>query len=156
MPAIKALAGDTLANLVDEARLFEAADLNAIGITDALVPGVVLQLPARTTNLLRERVQRKPTVPPVVALFGQTWTDLALQELGDEQRLFELCDANQAGITDDVAAGQLLNVPQADVGQRRTISYLKARRPASNRASTIAGTEEGIEFWAIEFDFTVS
>lgn len=154
---IRVLNGHELADLVGEDQIFEAADLNGIGITEALVPGVTLTIPKQPApQLTLERRQRtsRAAVKRVVA--GQTWVDIVLQELGDELRLFELCDLNDAGITDDLAPSTVVQAPEADASKATVVNTLRARKPASIHYGTGDAQPEGIEFWAIEFDFVVS
>lgn len=159
MPLIKVLDGHELADLVQEELQFEAADLNGIGITDALPVGVVVQLPAaRPALLVNEQRPSRASRPVVKTVDGQTWIDLALQELGDEEGLFELCDLNGAGITDDVVAGTVIETPAHALDKQKVVNLLRVYRPASGGNQTPGGNlvEEGVEHWGIEFDFEVS
>lgn len=161
MPTIKALNGSNLADFVSDDRLFDMADLNDLGITDDLTPGVMLSLPNGVTqaNLYDEVMPLSPSPVITKALNGQTWVDLVLQELGDEMRLFELCDLNDAGITDDLLAGAVIDCPDYESVKRNIVSTLRASKPASASYLTLGPgepLEEGIEFWAIEYDFIVS
>ena len=97
----------------------------------------------------------------VTVSYGQTWLDLALQELGDMERAIELAQLNNRAITDDLQAGEELLVPDFDSEKRSIIQLFrnKANRPASGDTFIAAdpGSDgEGIEFWAIENDFVVS
>lgn len=160
MPSIKVLDGHELVDLTDEEKLFEAADLNAIGITDVLTAGVILSVPERSPHKLNDEViQPRIKVPVVKAQHGQTWTDLSMQELGDEERVFELADANDAGITEEVEIGVELITPVLAAEKKSIVNVLKVTRPASGALPNPPGgnlLEQGIEFWAIEFDFVVS
>lgn len=161
MQTIKILNGHELSDIVDEEKLFEAADINGISITDALVPGVVITVPTPAKKNLQKEALIQPGAQQITArsLAGQTWVDLALQQLGDEERLFELCDLNNAGITDQLAAGTVVIATAYEVDKKTTVYALKANKPASSESLTASGgevVEEGIEFWAIEFDFVVS
>lgn len=132
MPTINVLNGHVLSDLADEQLLFEAADLNGIGITDALVAGVTLQVPVRAINKtdllgLTKRAQEVT----VLAIAGQTWIDLALQQLGDEQKLFDLCDANAAGITDLLTGGETIKSIAVDFSKRRLVNEMQKAKPSS-------------------------
>jgi hypothetical protein len=156
MQAIKILYGHTLSDLVADEQLFEAADLNGIGITDALIPGVVLTVPSRNKKQLQdERLAKLPKPNIVKSLNGQAWIDIALQELGDEGRIFELADKNGVGITDKLVADTVCICPEPESRKKRTVSLLQNKRPASDRDAN-GEVQEGIEFWAIEYDFVVS
>jgi hypothetical protein len=158
MLAIKALYGQSLADVVYEEQLFEAADLNGGSITDALTAGDQVNVPVMAPrNLTNELVA--PKVKPVVAkaMYGQTWVDLVVQQLGTEERLFELTDLNGAGITDVLQAGTIVETPTLELDKKSIVNVMQLNRPASDKATNPGATvEEGIEYWAVEFDFTVS
>jgi hypothetical protein len=89
--------------------------------------------------------------------YGQSLIDIALQMLGDEERLFELCDLNDAGITECIEAGRDVIAPDFDVTKKQIVNTLKATNPASFVCEEPVETIlEGIGYWAIEFDFKVS
>jgi hypothetical protein len=98
----------------------------------------------------------------VTVSYGQTWLDIAMQELGDIERTIELAQLNGRSITDPLEAGEILIVPDFDSAKKRIVQLLrnKANNPAS--AHTLiavdpdTGGNEGIEFWAIENEFVVS
>lgn len=94
-------------------------------------------------------------MPTTKVLHGQTWIDIALQEVGDEHRLFELCDLNNSGITDDIAAGYVATTPDFESNKKSIVNTLRKVRPASG-ISIAEELMEGIEYWGIEFDFVVS
>ena len=98
----------------------------------------------------------------VTVSYGQTWLDIAMQELGDIERIVELARLNGRSITDALVAGEVLNVPAFDSAKRSIVQLFlsRANKPASG-ATFIAvnpdtGHNEGIEFWALENDFVVS
>jgi hypothetical protein len=91
-------------------------------------------------------------------LSGQTIIDMAVQELGDASRAFELAVLNGLSLTDDLSVGQVLSIPDAAKEQRSTVQMFKdkANAPASaDKEGLMIGKEDGIEFWAIEKDFEV-
>ena len=97
----------------------------------------------------------------VTVSYGQTWLDIAMQELGDVERVMELTLLNGRSLTDSLQAGEVLNVPDFDVSKRRLIQLFanSANKPASGEsfnADDAVSIGEGIEFWAIENDFVVS
>jgi hypothetical protein len=98
----------------------------------------------------------------VTVSYGQTWFDIAMQELGDIERVVELAQANGRSITDALEAGEVLNVPAFDSTKRSIVQLFltQANKPASGDTSIVAdpdtGGNEGIEFWALENDFIVS
>jgi hypothetical protein len=158
MKEVKVLHGHELSDLTDEHTLFDAADLNGIGITDELTPGAILTLPNQKKKKLTNELVA-PVIQPVTtkAFDGQTWVDLVLQQLGDEERLFEMCDKNDAGITDDIIPGATIQSPEFEASKKGIVNALKARRPASDLVVQLGEPlPEGIEYWAIELDFEVS
>jgi hypothetical protein len=157
MPTTKVLYGHELADLCDESLLFETADLNNISITDALTPGVRLSVPAASRKKLDdEKIEAIEKPVTVKAIAGQTWVDLAMQQLGDEERIFELCDNNKAGITDEVEAQKVIKFPSLASEKKRIVNILSVIKPSSMFYGTGDLAPDGIEFWAIEFEFLVS
>jgi hypothetical protein len=96
----------------------------------------------------------------VTVAYGQTWLDIAMQELGDIERTIELAQLNGRSITDALEAGEILNVPDFDTSRRSIVQLFRnnANKPASgdNMIADTGTVGEGIEFWAIENDFVVS
>lgn len=96
----------------------------------------------------------------VTVSYGQTWLDIAMQELGDTERALELAQLNGRAITDDLQSGEVLLVPDYDLEKRNIIQVFRnaANRPASGDTLSAEpdSTGEGIEFWALENDFIVS
>jgi hypothetical protein len=97
----------------------------------------------------------------VTVSYGQTWIDIALQELGDVERLVELALVNGRSLTDNLQAGEVLDVPDYDIAKRTLVQLFTniANKPASGETLITQDTVslgEGIEFWAIENDFVVS
>jgi hypothetical protein len=155
MQSIKVLSGHELADLADEELVFAIADINGIGITDALVPGVTLLVPEKK-EAITKRIVVKPQPKTVTAIAGQTWIDIALQETGDEERLFELADLNLVGVTDDITPGSKLISANANGDKQGIVNVFIQRKPSSLHYSTGNPAPEGIEYWAIEYDFKVS
>jgi hypothetical protein len=150
---------DSLATLCGEELLFEAADLNGIGITDALVPGVQLSLPtaAVTPAITSEFITRAEAVSNLVTVLpGQTWADMVIQQLGDEERLFELVDLNGVGITNDLVPGTTITSAKTATNKASIVKALALRKPGSLFRGIDDAAPEGIEYWAIEVDFIVS
>lgn len=157
MQDIKVLYGHELADLTQEELLFEAADINGIGITDALTPGVVISVPDPIVSKSKSKIESTVVKSnSVKAIAGQVWVDLVLQQLGDEERIFELCDLNDAGITDDIIAGTVVEAPVEEAERRRLVNVMKRIKPASLYYGVGDPEPEGIEYWAIEIDFMVS
>jgi hypothetical protein len=98
----------------------------------------------------------------VTVSYGQTWFDIAMQEMGDVERTIELAQLNGRSITDPLEAGEVLMVPDFDSAKKSIVQLLrnKANNPASGdtliAVDPDTGSNEGIEFWALENDFVVS
>lgn len=92
-------------------------------------------------------------------LNNQSLFDIAIQTLGSAEAAFDIALANNISITDDLEVGQTLQIPQAvtDYVRKQTVNYYKINdiKPATAIDSTMA-VPEGIEFWAIEYDFVIS
>jgi hypothetical protein len=63
----------------------------------------------------------------VTALEGQTLADIAIQETGTVEGLFELAMANAKSITDLPTAGEKLAVPEDLPNVREIADYYRAR-----------------------------
>jgi hypothetical protein len=159
MQAIKVLYGHELTDLVEEEFLFLTADLNDMGITDNLIVGSIIIIPS-----LIKRNLKKETIKPAAkeirtrVLNGQAWVDLVLMLTGDEERLFEICDLNEMGITDEIIAGTIIKSIDSAFDKKGVVNALRFAIPASilNQPMNEEPSTEGIEFWAIEFDFMVN
>jgi hypothetical protein len=92
----------------------------------------------------------------VIVGAGQTLIDITLQELGDEERIFEMADANNCGITDDLTAGVHLNSLLVDTDKISIVKVLQQRKPSSLYYGTGDPAPDGIGYWGIEIDFIVS
>lgn len=95
----------------------------------------------------------------VQLLDNQRMIDIAMQELGDVERIFEIAIMNGSSITDDFAPGDVLEVPLYNSAQVGIISVLKATslKPASafdELLNTIP--PGGIGYMKIERDFIAS
>ena len=67
---------------------------------------------------------------------GQTLLDIAVQELGALEAVFDLADANGLHITDTLAAGQVLVVPESAAQRLELVGYYAAR---AHRVNTGGG-----------------
>jgi hypothetical protein len=103
--------------------------------------------------------QPESAIKQVPVLPGQTLIDIALQELGDCEQLFELAKMNNISATDDLAAGSLVFVPDYSLDKKELVKLFAnpMNKPASSRSNiTIPTGPEGIDYWGIEIDFVVS
>lgn len=98
----------------------------------------------------------------VTVSYGQTWLDIAMQELGDIERTIELVRLNNRALSDELEAGEELLVPDFDSKKRSIIQLFRnaANKPASGYTFVDPEqpdpTDEGVELWAIENDFVLS
>ena len=94
----------------------------------------------------------------VKILDGQTLVDIAIQELGDGERVMELATLNEMNITDDLVSGEYVDVPEYDKSKRSMVNLFKddANKPASGMYPTPGVLpQQGIGYWIIETDFVV-
>lgn len=89
----------------------------------------------------------------------QSTFDIAIQQCGSIEAVFNMTLLNDISVTDDLSTGNPLTIP--DPKDDRVVSYYTINKitPATaitldEVAHTIA--EEGIEFWAIGYDFIIS
>jgi hypothetical protein len=95
-------------------------------------------------------------VKTVKILAGQTMADIAVQELGDVSRVFEISELNDKPITEELMPGSYLTLPVAATDKRYLTQLFSdpANKPAS-ACDAEAGALEGIDYWALEIDFVV-
>ncbi len=90
----------------------------------------------------------------------QSIFDIALQQCGTLEAAFEIAAMNDCSLTDDLTTGDDMAVPQASndavVKQYAVNNILPATGITQDEINDMMGTGEGIEFWAIEYDFIVS
>ncbi len=63
---------------------------------------------------------------------GQSLVDVAIQELGSVEALFDLADANGLAITDELTPGRVLVVPDSAAAVPAVVSYFSARQQRIN------------------------
>lgn len=87
---------------------------------------------------------------------GQNLMDLAIQHLGDQSGVFDLAMKNDVSMTDPVAPGTKLDLP--DVIDNQVTGYFAEKQlfPATNNAESEILTVGGIGYMGIEIDFIVS
>ena len=96
----------------------------------------------------------------VTVLHNQTIFDLAVQYCGTALAAFDIAKANNLTLTDDLEAGQLLELPAVDYGYSDIVNYFEGKKhqPATawnSENSTVQPSAEGISYWAIRLDFEV-
>ncbi len=86
----------------------------------------------------------------------QVLMDMAIQFSGSAESLVSFANLNGLGITDDVLPGTLLMM--ADVFDPKVLKYLTdgKYKPTTVFPDDDELTGEGIEYWAIEYDFIIS
>ncbi|HLO59065.1 MAG TPA: hypothetical protein VK172_14690 [Lentimicrobium sp.] len=97
----------------------------------------------------------------VKILKGQTLADIAIQETGELAGLFQIAFKNGISLTDDLAAGEVIQVDDLDIN----ISELRKIRLDNVVPATAFGyvvNEEGEEpildgigYWSVGMDFIV-
>ncbi|MRI63996.1 hypothetical protein EDM00_08350 [Ornithobacterium rhinotracheale] len=93
----------------------------------------------------------------IIVLHKQSLFDVCLMHTGSIAGIFELAEANNLSITDDVEAGQRLELPQVIAQDADILNYYTAKniQPATALEEYIEKLE-GISYWAINQDFKVS
>ena len=97
----------------------------------------------------------------ITVLHNQSLLDLALQHTGSIESVFELAEANNLNITDDVQAGAPLYLGEGLGVRNEILNYYTAKnlQPAtafSKEDEQVFERLEGISIWAINLDFIVS
>lgn len=90
----------------------------------------------------------------------QSLFDLSMQHGGSFEAAFDIAEGNDLSLTDDLEVGQELILQQ--VNNTKVVQYYDVNniQPATSvtndELNAMLGMGEGIEFWAIEYDFIVS
>ena len=94
----------------------------------------------------------------MIVLEGQSLLDIAIQCCGSAEAAYDIAVLNGLSIADDLVAGRELSIPAAV--NSSVVSYYtqKGIRPATNITTEAENAliEEGVEFWAIEYDFVIN
>lgn len=94
----------------------------------------------------------------MIVLEGQSLIDVAIQCCGSAEAAYEIAVLNGLSITDDLAAGRELNIPTAV--NATIVSYYtqKGIKPATGITTEAENAliGEGIEYWALEYDFVIN
>lgn len=89
----------------------------------------------------------------------QSIFDVAVQHCGSFEAAFDIAALNNIGLTDDLAAGNSLALPEpTDSAAVRTLAVnrqLPATGCTQEEILDVTGQGEGIEFWIVESDFIV-
>lgn len=89
-------------------------------------------------------------------LTRQSLADVCIQQLGGISAWFQLAWANNIGITDELAAGDVLQTDMPIVASD-IVDFYAARniKPATSLTATELTTLEGIGYWVIGLDFKI-
>ncbi|MBS2100716.1 LysM peptidoglycan-binding domain-containing protein [Carboxylicivirga linearis] len=139
-----------------------AAD-NDISMTDVLTPGMELKIDDsisfKSLKAITIAMQTTELPNQAVAEPYQNMFDLALQLYGSLQGVFQLAKDNDKDMTSEINPGEILK-GRKDPIDKLVYEFYKGRgiKPATGLTSEESADikPEGIEFWAIEFDFIVS
>ncbi|WP_312313359.1 hypothetical protein [Empedobacter brevis] len=97
----------------------------------------------------------------IKVLHNQTLLDVSIYLFGTAKGGFQLAEANGLSVTDDVVAGQILEIPNGmDFGERLTVEHYQLRdlKPATAiqlETFEIIELPSGIDYWAIQIDFEI-
>lgn len=89
----------------------------------------------------------------------QSIIDVAIQYGGSFEKAFDIAQVNGRSLTDELLAGDKLNV--TEVSDKSVTQYYQVNNVMPATAITVAeindtlGMGEGVEFWGIEYDFIV-
>lgn len=97
----------------------------------------------------------KPAYKYVKAGGDQGLIDLALQEAGTVEGIFEVAFLNGLSITDDLVPGNEYLKPAIQV-QKIVDLFANTHKPSSNGYNELTEQPEGIDYWYIENNFIVS
>lgn len=94
----------------------------------------------------------------VIVIDRQNLLDLALQEYGNVQAVFDLAMANGLDITDELTPGQEITLPESQYTDKDVLNFYKTRDIRPVTAKPLIDLEhslEGVSYWAIEDNFTI-
>lgn len=97
----------------------------------------------------------------ISALPLQSLLDLAIQHTGSVENAFALALANNKSLTDDLEAGENIELTAYGIQQNKDIlNYYTAKKlqPATGFSSQQFSNDkpQGVDYWAIQMDFVVS
>ncbi|HBL74253.1 MAG: hypothetical protein A2W90_18035 [Bacteroidetes bacterium GWF2_42_66] len=87
---------------------------------------------------------------------NQSLFDIALQSCGSVEAVFGIAELNGLAITDALAPGQELLVPEPANKPVADYYKMKGLRPATGIETLDELRDEGIDYWAVEVDFVVN
>ncbi len=145
----------------DMSGLLHLVEFNNVGFTDEIRAGQVISgddisFEKKTVNviLLTEIIPNSIEVEA-----GQSLFDIAVQEYGSIEGLFHLTQDNNLSLTEELEPAKSISV-RTEASKQNVVDFFKGRnlKPATGLTPTENEQlkPEGIEYWAIEYDFVVS
>ncbi|MBN1185777.1 MAG: hypothetical protein JXB49_26075, partial [Bacteroidales bacterium] len=97
----------------------------------------------------------------VKILKGQTLADIAIQETGCLDGLFDLAITNGISMTEQLSSGSDIDIADTDINEQAyRLVKLENVKPATEFGYVLSGGEdpmpEGIGYWSVGIDFIVS
>lgn len=143
--------------------LLNLIDDNGLGFTDEPSAGHVLELNEAISfgNLKKITIATQVSELPNIEIIkaGQSLFDMALEIYGDLSGLSELTGDNELSLTQDISPGDILK-SRPNLKNKYVVAFFKSRKYKPATGLTPAESEqlkpEGIDYWAIEYDFEVS
>jgi hypothetical protein len=95
-------------------------------------------------------------VSTVVVQHNQNLVDIAIMHLGADYAFFDLAILNKLSPTAEITPGMVLKLPP--VVNQNLVDYLESEGAvvATNDSVKVLEPGEGLEFWAIEYDFVIN
>lgn len=96
----------------------------------------------------------------IIALHNQTLADIAVRHCGTIEALADIAILNNISITNDLNAGQIIQIPSKDYGNQEVVNYFATNKVEPATALTEEHTalvegNSGIGYWIIENNFIV-
>ena len=96
----------------------------------------------------------------IIALHNQTLLDIAIRHCGSIDAVIDIAVLNNVSITDDLAPGLILEIPNNDYGAQEVINYfdINQLQPATaltEEQKALTEGKSGIGFWEIGNNFIV-
>lgn len=94
----------------------------------------------------------------MIVLSGQSLIDVAIQCCGSAEAAYDIAVLNGLSITDDLTAGLELTIPAAVNSSIVSYYTQKGIKPATGITTEAENAliGEGIEYWALEYDFVIN
>jgi hypothetical protein len=88
----------------------------------------------------------------ITVAYGQTSLDIALQGMGDVERVFDVALLNGGSITQDLVPGTIVEIPAPALDKQKMVNLFSIpfNKPASDVITPIFA---GIGYWYVDRDF---